>query len=599
MSLVLTLLFYNYIVACASLSATPAAVNSTSNKTRQCTETSPDSCPPGLFCKEGRCVCGTEYPHNLIKCNGTRAFVLRQVCVSYDEVRNLTILGFCPYQWNATEAVNTLYYDLPMDVHQLHDLTCRSLNRTGALCGQCLPHHYLSAYSFSETICIPCRNIGWNWFRYIMAAYLPPTLLYIIILFFKINITSSHLFAVIYYCQTISYIASVDIFYLLGKVSPLLEVTGKVIISLYSIWNLDFFRPFYSDLCLGIGILPTLALDYAIAVYPLLLVVISYILIVLHDRNYRVVTLVWKPFRFLFSLFRRNWNIRTSVIDAYGTFFLLSNSRFLFASFSFLSPTYIYHLYPDHYNYTIALYIAGDVEYFGREHLPYAILAIFMLCVFVLLPIVILALYPFKFFRKFLRVFPVHWHFLHTFMDLFLGCYKDGTQPGTRDYRWFASTFFVSRLCLLLMECINDISSFDTLSTISMHVIHLSLLAALQPFKSNYNTVNIIFLCLPCLLLITFNGLSFAPFTSPHMISFFLVILAVVPILYTIVLTLRWMYIHSQFGLNIFRRLRSWRLGYDQLLDRTERLPDRIENSGEYHRENLSSFVSSKSINKH
>ena len=38
----------------------------------------------------------------------------------------------------------------------------------------------------------------------------------------------------------------------------------KVLLSVYGIWNLDFFRPYYSDLCLGIGILPTLALDYAI-----------------------------------------------------------------------------------------------------------------------------------------------------------------------------------------------------------------------------------------------------------------------------------------------------------------------------------------------
>ena len=38
---------------------------------------------------------------------------------------------------------------------------------------------------------------------------------------------------------------------------------------------------FYTNFCLGIGILPTLALDYVIAVYPLLLTIISYLLIVL------------------------------------------------------------------------------------------------------------------------------------------------------------------------------------------------------------------------------------------------------------------------------------------------------------------------------
>ena len=55
-----------------------------------------------------------------------------------------------------------------------------------------------------------------------------------------------------------------------------IAIVTKLLCSLYGIWNLDFFRPFYSDLCLGIGILPTLALDYVIAVYPLLLILFSY-----------------------------------------------------------------------------------------------------------------------------------------------------------------------------------------------------------------------------------------------------------------------------------------------------------------------------------
>ena len=215
-----------------------------------------------------------------------------------------------------------------------------------------------------------------------------------------------------------------------------------MLLSLYGIWNLDFFRPFYSDLCLGIGILPTLALDYAIAVYPLLLMIISYLLIVLYDRNYRVITIMWRPFRFLFSLFRRNWNIKTSVVDAYATFFLLSNFKFLSVSFDLLVPTQVYHLHGDSYNYSWGLLYAGDMEYFGREHLPYAILAIVVLCVFVILPIAVLALYPFAFFQKFLNLFPVRWYILHTFIDSFLGCYKDGTEPGTRDCRWFTVVYF-------------------------------------------------------------------------------------------------------------------------------------------------------------
>ena len=121
---------------------------------------------------------------------------------------------------------------------------------------------------------------GWNWFRYIMAAYLPLTLFYLLILFFKINTTTSHLFAVVYFCQSLT--MPINLRSILEEIEydtnshSFTEIMAKLLLSLYGIWNLDFFRPFYSELCLGIGILPTLTLDYVIAVYPLLLILISY-----------------------------------------------------------------------------------------------------------------------------------------------------------------------------------------------------------------------------------------------------------------------------------------------------------------------------------
>ena len=150
------------------------------------------------------------------------------------------------------------------------------------------------------------------------------------------------------------------------------------------------------------GPLPTLALDYAIVVYPILLMVFTYLLIVLYDRNYRVITAMWRPFRVLFSYYRRNWDVRTSVIDSYATFFLLSNVKFLSVSFDLLVPTRVYELHQHHYNYSLGLYYAADIEYFGSEHLPYGILAIIMCLFFVILPVTTLALYPFSFFQRFL-----------------------------------------------------------------------------------------------------------------------------------------------------------------------------------------------------
>ena len=271
-------------------------------------------------------------------------------CASTDRERKVVHVGPCIYvfcfvsllKWNISE------YVAPNQFYQ--EAYCKYLNKTGTLCGRCLPGHYPLAYTYDIYSCIPCPNVFWNWVRYITAAYLPLTLLYLVIIAMKINVVSSHLNPMVLFSQAISF----NIIVRALTPSFSLSVTLKILFSLYGIWNLDFFRPFYSDLCLRIGILPTLALDYAIAAYPLLLMIISYLLnnIVLYDR---VITIIWMPFQFFFSLFKRRWAVRASLVDAFSTFFLLSNIKFLNVSFDLLTPTRVYHLYGDTYDYTYAL----------------------------------------------------------------------------------------------------------------------------------------------------------------------------------------------------------------------------------------------------
>ena len=82
-----------------------------------------------------------------------------------------------------------------------------------------------------------------------------------------------------------------------------------------------------------------------------------YVLIDLYDRNFRPLVIFWKPFVTFFGLFRRNWEIRTSVIDAYATFFLMSNVKFLSVSFDLLVSVKVYQLSSfNGLNYTWRLY---------------------------------------------------------------------------------------------------------------------------------------------------------------------------------------------------------------------------------------------------
>ena len=165
-------------------------------------------------------------------------------------------------------------------------------------------------------------------------------------------------------------------------------------------WNLDFFRGLYPDICLDVSTLTVLALDYAVAIYPLLLTVVSYILIELHARNLKLLVLLWKPFRYVLKQFLRDWNSRTTVIDAFATFFQLLFVKMASVSVDLLLPVKARSL--NNGNTTWAVYYDASIEYFGAEHRPYAILAILCFVIFVFSPILLLLIYQFRWFQRLL-----------------------------------------------------------------------------------------------------------------------------------------------------------------------------------------------------
>ena len=536
-------------------------------------------CPPGLFCNNRTCKCANDYPFDIIKCNeekGTSA-ILDCYCATFDDSKNVTEMGACIYNCNnIVSGAHNVYNSLTQNDSIM---TCSSFNRAGTLCGRCLPKHYPLAYSFNLT-CIPCSNIGWNWGRYIMAAYLPLTLFCFFVLFFQINAVTSHLHPVIWLSQSLSTPALLRTLFLHNSLqNHNVMMIAKIVLSLYGMWNFDFFRVFYSDICLGIDFLPTLALDYVIAVYPLLLMAITYLLVNLYDKNYKFIVAVWKPFRALFSLFKKNFDVRTSMIDSCVTFFYLSSVKFLSVTFDLLVPTPVYELHQDGYNHTFGLYYSEDTEYFGKEHLPYAILAIITSTVFVIIPVTVLAFYPFAFFQKFLNCIPVRWHILHTFMDSFQGVYKDGTEPGTRDCRWFTAVFFLVRVIGFVVYAFAHNIVFFYLAAIILLLLVL-LIVIVQPFKApvaHYSKINATFFSLLIFIYIVVCGWDVASIKVRYFHQVFHVLLifaVIIPLLYTLLMILHWIYSHSGLRSRLASRIRSWRRRYDSIHGRGMELCD-------------------------
>ena len=506
-------------------------------------------------------------PNGIVKCwKQNISSVLSGYCLTIDEKTDTLEAGQCLYNYNS------VYNDLPRNKSELNAFMCGNeleLHRTGALCGKCQDGYYPLAYSYDMT-CVQCPNGKSNWWKFVLAAFLPLTIFCIIILFFKINVVSSHFQGFLFYSQMISLPAMMRVYMLLhkNKLSKSEIIAFDIIIrslaGFYGLWNLDFFRTIKFNICLGTDTLQTLALDFIVGVYPLLLMVVSYVLIELYDRNFRPVVIMWKPFRRLFSLFR---DLRTSIIDSFATTFLLANIKLQSVSFDLLTPVKVYHLYDTgNWTYSYRLFYDATVPYFGSRHLPYAIIAVAVAVLFTILPMLLFILYPFRYFQKFLNLFPIRWYILHTFVDSFYGCYKDGTQPGTRDCRWFASLFFLSRFCMLFAGAYSASAMYFPIATMILVMVAL-LFVIFQPFKENvshFTTMNTFFLLLLALSYACFIGFEYFP--QPLIFLLFIVILVISVIFPLLYIILHWMYSQRKFGTDVIAKLRAWRNGYDVIM---------------------------------
>ena len=87
------------------------------------------------------------------------------------------------------------------------------------------------------------------------------------------------------------------------------------------------------------------------------------------------------------------------------------------------------------------LYYDANIEYFGHDHLPFAVLALLIGFIFVFLPFLLLVLYPCRCFQRFLNCLGLRCQTLHIFMDAFQGIYK--IEP--YDLKYFSALYFLLR----------------------------------------------------------------------------------------------------------------------------------------------------------
>ena len=307
------------------------------------------SCPPGFVPQGNSCVCA-DWPNGIVVCDEDSLTSSMQIgyCMTYDNETGEVSAGGCLNSFFRND-FQRFYYPLPTNVSDLNDQVCGPSNSKGLLCGECQDDFVIPPGLASSSYCRNCTGDSHEWIKFIVTAYLPITVFFIIIIIFSISVVSGPINSFLYLAQVTTFR-----FINTGGITSVLEAqdaptfslraSTTVVAALYNIFNLNTSN-LLRAVCLtnDLSSIEILALQYATAFYPLFIVIFLYASITLHDWNFRPIVSCWKPFLKCFLKFRRCIDPKTSVIDAFATFILLSYTKLLTVIGSILWPTTLYN----------------------------------------------------------------------------------------------------------------------------------------------------------------------------------------------------------------------------------------------------------------
>lgn len=456
---------------------------------------SSDQCPPWHFFNAtlSRCECYRSPSTNpIVKCTKDGVLLRYGYCMTHEDGQGFFV-GHCNYFKVNSHNISSKdeYISLPDNVSELNDYICGPLKRKGVLCSECVDGFGPSITSIGF-ICSNCTDDWYGMPLYLFLEFVPITIFYLIVLLFRINVTSAPMIAFVLYCQmAVSTLVIMSNTYLFDTSFTYHYL--NILITFYGIWNLDFFRYITPPFCVSPNIKPIhiTFLYYISALYPICLIAMTWICIELHSKHFKPVIWLWNKFNKCFPKWNAKQDARNTIIDVFVTFFLLSYAKLAFTCFRTISYGIAFNI--DSFSELKILHAKVDasVKYFGTEHLPFAVTAAAIL-VLVVLPLpLLLALYPIRIFRdsllfkcglsnRSLVVFNI-------FVSKFYRSCRDGQDSG-RDMRSFICVHFALRLIVyyLSVDEILDNVHLSFTPVILLYVASGFLIAIVQPYKRTY-----------------------------------------------------------------------------------------------------------------
>lgn len=473
------------------------------------------------------------------------------VCMTYNNDTEDIEVGKCPYalfDQRYAALWKDQYIYVPKNVTELNQFMCDGWGREDYLCSNCKGGYGLTIANVYIN-CVECklpRKIAWLF--YFMLELIPLTVLFFILSVFRISLAKPPMNALVLFFQVALALlfTHTHLFhppYVMD--SPWLKGLHRLYLIVLGVWEMTLTR--FIETITNFCVDPRISVQQAFIVtqvqslFPLVLIALTSVGIELHARNCHIIVWLWKPFHKYFVCCTRVWNSKLSLIDVFSTYLLLSYSRFVMQMHYIFSFQYTYKLSNKNYYATRLLYNPSVPYFSSLDHLPYALVLLLIFFVIALPPILLLAFYQFRLFRKVFQCTSVYKsHAIHAFIDLFQGSYKDGINSDY-DLRFTASLYLLIRLSVLVCFTLCNFTTLGSCRTVSVFlcVFFLFLFIALvRPYKDQQmNVLDSILLSGLAVISVLFTGM-YPTVESQHVNVLILIVILIVTALPLVVLSI-------------------------------------------------------------
>ena len=440
-------------------------------------------CPLGLKLENDMCVCSAyttnEYYVGILECDMLQFNAIIQKDHWFGCIDGHLGTSYCPHG----------YCNIDLKVSRSCELVkeqniCTN-HRRGQLCGEC-EEGYTVYYHSEYFHCEECSYGAVGLLLYIVAELIPLSILFCALVTVKLNMASGFTQSIFLFAQTITLINRATSFVTLSQQSHNFIQANSLILGFFNMEILVLDR---LSFCLwkGATVLDNLLFNYVTTIFAIIFLGILIVLLKHGRGNLRKIDC--KRLRVIHKSFK------TPIIHSISTILILPYTHYTLASFQILALFPIYGEGGEILKYVV--HMQGNVDYFGKDHLPYAIPALLVLIFLSIPPPLLLISYPLLWkIKSKLRhnvatesdttVWPIRK--LLPLIDSFQGVFRD-------NHRMFAGLLLLWRLIIAAIFAfstgINEFFLFTTVALFSFFIIH----AFARPYKRKlYNVVDLLML---------------------------------------------------------------------------------------------------------